>query len=260
MRFLPILLTSALLLSAPAAAQSAAEVQALPLLHDPNAPQAKQKFTAAEKQIVAGVAQAVNARPEFKAFLAKQKATPLNPADVLLSFVAPYRSGVAERLTVFHGDEPWLLFAFGEGKNIQAFITSDSFWSLCVFSGLYTLRDINADGKREVAVVQGCSDGPGNNSSLLIFGAGQGGFQFWGDAELTYEFGDDRQWFSQSSRLFVNKGKNFQIYALRRLAQGVRYGADGAQRSQTTEEGTAVLRINLFVPPGQASTSLVRLF
>ncbi|WP_022800824.1 hypothetical protein [Deinococcus ficus] len=242
---------------------SVAGVQKLPLLHDPDAPVAKQLFTAQERNLISGVARAVNARREFQAFLAKHGASPINSNHVLLSFVAPFRSAVAERLTVFpvfSGDAAWLVFAFGEGNRVQVYASAGNGGPFCAWTQAYTVKDLNADGRREVAVVQACADGPGGASALHLYGAGPGGFQFWGFAELTSHFGGDHRWSMRSSRLFVRKGRTFEVYAVRRLEEGFYQGGYGRENLRLTEEGVAVVRVHLRISPEARQFSLIRLF
>ena len=152
---------------------SVAEVQKLPLLHAPDAPVAKQVFTATERNLISGVTRAVNARREFQAFLARHGASPINSNHVLLSFVAPFRSAVAERLTVlqvFAGDAAWLVFAFGEGNRVQVYASAGHGGPFCAWTHAYTVKDLNADGRRELALVQACADGPGGASALHQIG------------------------------------------------------------------------------------------
>ncbi|PJI51658.1 hypothetical protein CTI14_55855, partial [Methylobacterium radiotolerans] len=97
--------------------------------------------------------------------------------------------GSAELTSHFGGDHRWSMRSYASAGHGGPF---------CAWTQAYTVKDLNADGQREVAVVQACADGPGGASALHLYGAGTGGFEFWGSAELTSHFGGDHRWSMRS--------------------------------------------------------------
>lgn len=225
-----------------AAAQSVQDVQKLPLLHDPNLPTPRQVLGGAERAEVQALINTLNARVEIKGISGKwEYFKGLALKDVLFTLVAPYRSSTPERLTVFtvyEGEPPVFLFVLsGSGKLTAEVVEPLGNMGLCMVREGHTLRDINADGKREVVLVTACGDGPGGGSTINFFAYGKTGWQAWGSTRLTRTFNASPEFSEESNQLYVKKGQNYQLYAVRTF--------HARSENDAEEEGVAMVKIYL---------------
>lgn len=164
------------------------------------------------------IIQNANSRPELRKY---RKTLPdwaqktLSLKDVLFSFVAPYRSAQAERLTLFtllDGEPPILLAALSGGAKSSAWLIKPvGNMSLCASREAFTLRDINANGQREFAWVYGCGDGPGGGDTLNIFEWQRGELRLTYETEVFLGFHADGTGFEKKTTVYVNKGPKPKI-------------------------------------------------
>lgn len=218
----PFRLLGGLLLSfvlSSGAAQTVAEVQKLPLVHDPSLKTPRAQLSTADQQAVTTLARTLNARPEIRGL--KQKwpySNGAQPKDVLFTITAPFRSSTPERLTVFNiyeGEPPVLLFVLSGPGGITADVI-EPVWNmnLCIVQQGYSLRDINEDGRREVAFTIGCGDGPWSSQALHIVRYGQDRWAFWRSFQVESSFGAESEGSEEQVKIYVQKGKTPQFYGV----------------------------------------------
>ncbi|MFC6591530.1 hypothetical protein ACFP81_05550 [Deinococcus lacus] len=192
MRRLLSLLLCTQLLGTPALALTPAEVADWPVIYQAGPGENQPPlptFTAAERTLLRQIADGANARPAMKQLRQAQAnlgIRPLGVDDVLFSMVAPYRSAQSERLTVFRvleAEPPMLLAVLSGGRVSSGWLVEPrGNMLICSTQQGYTLRDINADGRREVAWVYGCGDGPSARSAVALLdwsGASCGSWAKW---------------------------------------------------------------------------------
>ncbi|WP_119673219.1 hypothetical protein [Deinococcus sp. RM] len=217
----PFRLLGGLLLSlvlSSGAAQTVAEVQKLPLVHDPSLKTPRAQLSTADQQAVTNLARTLNARPEIRSL--KQKwpySNGAQPKDVLFTMTAPFRSGTPERLTVFNISEsgpPVLLFVLGGGQAMTADLVEPAAdVEFCGIGQGYSLRDLDQDGLREVAFTLDCT--PGSIfTDLYLFRSRPGGWVFWQSFPVSSSYGGGWEGHEQSIKIYVQKGKSPQFYGL----------------------------------------------
>lgn len=146
----------------PVQAQDAAAV-----LRDPRSPIARQPLSSEQEAELELMLFGVQKRPAYRALLANTPPLTLN--DVLLSFSATFRrTQTAERLDVVRAGKALLLLWNG-GREGWMLTSSLQLNEDCTPTLAYTLKDINMDGLREVAVQLACGDNVlGRNVLLLL--------------------------------------------------------------------------------------------
>lgn len=244
MRSLRLLLTFALLLGQAAPAQRIADIQKLPLLADPTTPTPKQVLTPADRSAVQALLSTLNSTPEVRGL---HKDWPyfehLAMQNVLFTIVAPFRSAQPERLTVFHiyeGEPPVLLFVLSSGRGITAdLIEPVSNLNLCGTQSGYSLRDINQNGKREIALTIGCGDGPWAVSMLHLFEYAKTAWQPLGNLAIEEQMGADQP-YHKINKIYVRKSKNPQIYSVQYLEEWQK-GQDNQKTSPPTRKTTRLI-------------------
>ena len=218
----PFRLLGGLLLSlvlSTGAAQTVADVQKLPLVHDPLVKTPSAALSAADQQAVTTLARTLNARPEVQDL--KQKwpySQGVSLKTVLFTISAPFRSGTPERLTVFSVSEaepPVLLFVLSGAKGLTADVLEPTInMNICGVQQGYTLRDVDQNGLREVAFTVGCGDGPGGGRELNVFRYGQDRWAFWRSFPVESYFGAEPTAFEEQVKIYVQKGKVPQFYGV----------------------------------------------
>ncbi len=107
----------------------------------------------------------VQQRPAYRALFGHRP--PLTLEDVLLTFTAPFRRQAPERLDVVRAGKAILLIWNG-GQEAWSMTSSLQLAEDCQPTLAYTLRDINLDGLREIAVQLSCGDKIAGRSVLLL--------------------------------------------------------------------------------------------
>ncbi|WP_147364043.1 hypothetical protein [Deinococcus cavernae] len=158
---LAVFLTFALTLTALATVQ--AQQGTLPVLYNPFTPNTQQKFTPAERQSLDALIRSLNARRTRAVQMAlgnvqDEWCSAMTPEDALLSFTAPFRNSRPEKLEVVlacAGEHGGVTLTFTQdGKRTTYLIPPElhggGMWGI---RAAFTVRDINVDGRRELALI-----------------------------------------------------------------------------------------------------------
>ncbi|GGR69298.1 hypothetical protein GCM10008959_34160 [Deinococcus seoulensis] len=203
------------------AAQTVADVQKLPLVHDPLAKTPRAALSAADQQAVTTLARTLNARPEVQDLKRKWPYSQgVSLKTVLFTISAPFRSGTPERLTVFSVSEaepPVLLFVLSGAKGLTADLVEpaiDTDAESCWVGQGYSLRDVDQNGLREVAFTLDCTPGEMMLTDLYLFRYGPGRWVFWQAFPVSSSYGGGWEGHEESIKIHVRKGPSPQFYGL----------------------------------------------
>ncbi|PTA66470.1 hypothetical protein C8263_17700 [Deinococcus arcticus] len=149
----------------------------------------------------------------------------LTQRDVQFTLVAPWRSARPERLTLVDlgkGEGMQYLVVFGEGTRREVwYLRPTTNFSLCVIRQVYALRDVDLNGRRELAFVIACGDNAQRSSSLLMLeftasGAQMEALRFQEDNEVWPEGGQVRGGFQMLLKVEKGPTPRYTAQTLRR--------------------------------------------
>lgn len=215
-------------------------------LRDPRVDVPRQTFTPAQQRILDALATRIQARPAAVPAL-QWRGGGLDGGAAWLSFSAPFRTRTPERLDVFSVGQTeglhFLLVLTRPGEREQVWLlepTDMGNWAnYYAPKTIYTARDLNLDGRRELVIeyAGGIGDGGGGQSStsLLLLDFNAQGPKIWGSLPVNdAAFGPDGEVFRQAAYVVqVEKGKTprFQGLFLKMLskpfAEREQYAATG---------------------------------
>ncbi|ADV67772.1 hypothetical protein [Deinococcus maricopensis] len=123
-------------------------------------------------------------------------------------------------LTLCDQERLTYLFLVSDGSSLKAWLLSPDFNAgICRGQPPFTLRDLDADGVREIALPYGCGDGPGGHERLLVLQLGPQG-RLLLDAEVERHFSADGTGEHAGALLTVLKGPRPQVFARTLAFQG----------------------------------------
>ncbi|WP_339094259.1 hypothetical protein ACINK0_05225 [Deinococcus sp. VB343] len=193
----------------------------LALLHNPLAPAIRQTFTPAERASLNTLIQTLNRHrtAAIDTALGGSACGPLQPRDALLTITAPFRTRHPERLEVVlacAGDHGAVTLSFTRSGQRTTYLLPPELnvggrWR---FTGAYTLRDINQDGRRELALVRSGQGYTYDQRSIIVlqFSGSQiqqlGSFDVWQRERLS-----PTKTTTRASLLWVQKGPAPVLFA-----------------------------------------------
>ncbi|MFC6616951.1 hypothetical protein [Deinococcus radiophilus] len=243
------LLLLALLLWGGAAALTPAEVERWPVIYDPAAPSVEQRFSSAEAALLTQIA---GSKPVRLAMQTVQKEhsyrtlIPLGLENVLFSVVAPFRTAQPERLTVFDvmdGEPPVLLAVLSSEQGSAGWLVDLGRvinTGLCGATEGYSLRDLNRDGRREMALVIGCGDAGSGSADLSLLDWQAGELRQFGQLEIyrSDPFGSPAGSVTTEATVHVLKGARPRIVSVEETLISARQVQEQAQPQVLSRQTT----------------------